>query len=236
MSAPQGDAMISCPQCGSPIASTARFCGVCGHTQVTRTVAQYPTVAAPTAATVASATAVTRQVQPAAPDTVAAAGPGPRCAAYLLDMAAMISPALPLTTAAAVLGVAEVIYIVIPVAFVAVWLWMQIWQALTGTSFGKSMLGLRLVRASDLRPPGFGATIARSLIFVVTLGAAALPVVLSSRPESGLHDRMTGLRVIDVTVGANPFGERPATTLRRTADRGLNTVHSPIPVAQSRRG
>ena len=159
-----------------------------------------------------------------------------RCAAWLLDIAAMMSPALPLSTAAAVLGVAEIVYIVIPVAFVAVWLWMQIWQALTGLSFGKAMLGLRLVRVDGLREPGFGAALARSLIFVGTLGAAGLPVVLSARPRDGLHDRLTGLTVLDVTAGANPLGARPATTLRRSADRGLNQVHSPIPVAQSRQG
>lgn len=236
MSAPHGDATVACPQCGSPIAAAARFCSICGHTQATRAGSQYPTAAAPTAATVVSATAPTRQVVPVLPDAMVAAGRGPRCASCLLDMAAMMSPALPLTAAAAVLGVAEVIYVVIPVAFVAVWLWMQIWQALTGISFGKSMLGLRLVRADGLREPGFWATLARSLIFVGTFGAAALPVVLSAQPQLGLHDRLTGLRVLDVTVGANPLGERPATTLRRPADRGLNQVHSPIPVAQARRG
>ena len=143
----------------------------------------------------------------------------------------MMSPAMPLCTAAAVLGVAEVIYIVVPVAFVAVWLWMQIWQGLTGKTFGKAMLGLRLVRAADYRPPGLGATSRRSLFFVLTLGLAGLPVLMSSDPEAGWHDRISGLTVLDVTTGANPLGQRQHTTLRRSPDRGLNRITSPVPVS-----
>lgn len=164
------------------------------------------------------------------------AGRGVRCSAFLLDLAAMISPALPLAITGAVLGVAEVIYIVVPVAFVAVWTWLQIRQGLTGNTFGKSMMGLRVVRATDNRPPGVGPSMLRSLIFVGTCGLAALPVVLHARPGAGLHDRVTGLTVLDVTTGANPLGPRQQAALRRATDRGLNRVHSPIPYAASRRG
>lgn len=231
----QGGTHISCPQCGSGLAPTARFCGVCGHTLNSRNIAQYPTRSqhrTQTAITVAAAP----QSAPPTSDTLTPAGRGVRCASYLLDIAAMMSPALPLSTAGALLGVAEVVYVVIPVAFVAVWLWLQIWQGLTGNTFGKAMLGLRLVHTNDLRPPGLVATLLRSLIFVATFGLAALPVVLSPTPAPGLHDRLIGLTVLDVTSGANPLGARQETTLRRSSDRGLNRVHSPIPVAQSRRG
>lgn len=145
-------------------------------------------------------------------------------------------PALPLSIAGAVLGVAEVVYIVVPVAFAAVWGWMQIWQGLTGTSFGKAMLGLRLVRATDNRPPGVAAAVLRSGLFLATFGLAGVPVVLSATPHAGLHDRISGVAVLDVSTGANPLGPRQQTPLRRSADRGLNRVHSPIPVATPRRG
>jgi uncharacterized RDD family membrane protein YckC len=148
----------------------------------------------------------------------------------------MISPAMPLSTAGALLGVAEVVYIVVPVAFVAVWMWMQIWQGLTGTTFGKAMLGLRLVRAADHQPPGVGASVRRSLTFVATLGLAGLPVLLSPGIQAGWHDQISGLTVLDVATGANPLGQRQETTLRRHPDRGLNRVHSPIPVVASRQG
>jgi hypothetical protein len=148
----------------------------------------------------------------------------------------MISPALPLAITGAFLGVAEVIYIVVPVSFVAVWAWLQIRQGLTGNTFGKSMMGLRAVRAADNQPPGVGPSMLRSLIFVATCGLAALPIILNARPSPGLHDRVSRLTVLDVTTGANPLGPRRQAALRRSADRGLNRVHSPIPFSTSRRG
>ncbi|WP_328354380.1 RDD family protein [Mycobacterium sp. NBC_00419] len=148
----------------------------------------------------------------------------------------MVSPALPLTAAAAVLACAEVVYFVVPVAVVAVWLWMQIWQGFTGLTFGKAMLGLRLIRGSDHRPPGFTACMLRSGIFAATAGMAALPVVTGSTPHHGWHDSVSRLRVIDVTLGANPLGAPQQTTLRVTTHRGLNKVASPVPLAaQGRR-
>jgi uncharacterized RDD family membrane protein YckC len=223
---PARGARVDCPHCGSPLPVNARFCGTCGHTVHTRSsAASDPWQRQPAAA-----------AAPVTVDRVQLAGRGVRCSAFLLDVAAMISPALPLAITGAVLGVAEVIYIVVPVAFVAVWAWQQIRQGLTGNTFGKSMMGLRVVRAADNRPPGLAPSIQRSLIFVATGGLAALPVVLHRTPHSGLHDRASGLAVLDVTTGANPLGPRPQAALRRSADRGLNRVHSPIPHTVSRRG
>lgn len=217
---PANGARVDCPHCGSPLPVNARFCGTCGHTVHTRSSApndhwqRHPAAAATV-------------------DRVHLADRGVRCSAFLLDMAAMISPALPLAITGAALGVAEVIYIVVPVAFVAVWAWQQIRQGLTGNTFGKSMMGLRVVRATDNRPPGLGPSVQRSLIFVATCGLAALPVLVH---RAGLHDRASGLTVLDVTTGANPLGPRPPAALRRSVDRGLNRVHSPIPHSVSRRG
>jgi hypothetical protein len=215
-----------CPQCGVAMAASARFCATCGHLITHRS--SPPPAAAP------PPVAVTQG--PTGGDEIRLAGRGVRCSAALLDLAAMMSPALPLSIAAAVLGVAEIVYIVLPVAFAAVWVWLQVWQGLTGTTFGKSMLGLRLVRAGDLRAPGFAATMTRSGIFFATLGLAARSVLASRTAVSGSHDRASGLVVIDVTQGANPLGARQLTTLRRSVDRGLNRVQSPVPVTSPRRG
>lgn len=218
---------LRCPQCGVAMVASARFCATCGHVVTVRS-APEPAVSDP------QVDAVT--TRPEAGTEIRLASRGVRCSAALLDLAAMMSPALPLSIAAALLGVAEVVYIVQPVAFAAVWLWLQIWQGLTGTTFGKSMLGLRLVRAADRRPPGFAATMTRSGIFFATLGFAARAVIISRTPVSGAHDRASGLLVIDVTQGANPLGARQLTTLRRSVDRGLSRVQSPVPVTSPRRG
>ncbi|BBZ62578.1 RDD family protein [Mycolicibacterium monacense] len=224
MAGQPGGAALSCPQCGSGLPPHARFCGTCGQTLSGRILVPRPR---------ARAAPVDEPATP--PDTVTPAGGGVRCAASLLDLAVMISPAMPLSTAGAVLGVAEVVYVVVPVAFVAVWIWLQIWQGLTGNTFGKAMLGLRLVRAADHRPPGVGATVLRGLAFVATLGLAGLPVLLSPQPAAAWHDRLSGLGVLDVTTGANPLGQPRQRTLRRTPNRGLNRVVSPVPVS-GRRG
>ncbi|MGH3677200.1 MAG: RDD family protein [Mycobacterium sp.] len=164
-----------------------------------------------------------------AADQIVLAGPGVRCCSFLLDLAVMASPVLPLATVGAILGVAEVVYLVVPVAFVAVWIWMQIWQGFSGTSFGKSVLGLRLIREADRRAPGFPAAAGRSLVFAATGGLAALPAI-AGPPRGGMHDRVSGLVLIDIAVGANPLGPRQQTGLRRTVDRGLKSVHSPVPL------
>lgn len=220
---PANNARVDCPHCGSPLPVNARFCSTCGHTVHTRSSALNDDSQRQSAAA-------------AAAHRVQLAGRGVRFSSFLLDIAAMISPALPLAITSAAVGVAEVIYIVVPVAFVAVWAWQQIRQGLTGNTFGKSMMGLRVVRASDNRPPGLEASIQRSLIFVATCGLAALPVLLYRVPHAGLHDRASGLVVLDVTTGANPLGPRPQAALRRSPDRGLNRVHSPVPHSVSRRG
>jgi uncharacterized RDD family membrane protein YckC len=218
-----------CPQCGSGLPPSARFCTICGYTLTARTGGLYAA---------ASTQAPPRPVAPQREsDPVRPAGAAVRCSAFLLDLAAMVSPALPLSVAGAAFGVAALVYVVVPVAFVAVWGFMQTWQGLTGTTFGKALLGLRLVRVPDHRRPGVAAALTRSALFAITLGLAGLPGKPDQNGQSGWHDRLTGLGVLDVTVGANPLGARPQPPLRRvTADRSLNRVHSPVPVPTKKRG
>lgn len=223
----------SCPQCGSGLPPSARFCTLCGHTLTTRSGQLYAAASAPTTARPAQ--------PPSAPDpsddAIRPAGAAVRASAFLLDLAVMVSPALPLSIAAASLRTAALVYAVVPVAVVAVWAFIQIWQGLSGTTFGKSLLGLRLVGADDLQRPGVGRTLLRGAIFALSFGLAALPMTPDARGRAGLHDRVTGLGVIDVTVGANPLGARPQRTLLRRAasDRSLHRVHSPVPIPTTKR-
>jgi hypothetical protein len=217
-----------CAHCGSVLRANAPFCGSCGQAVTNRQT--QPSVGH------AARPQTAAQPSPAVgTDQLVGAGRGVRCCCYLLDLAAMMSPALPLAIAGAILGVAEVVYIVVPIAFVAVWAWMQIWQGFTGMSFGKAMMGLRLIRAADRHAPGLAATVMRSGVFAGTAGLAALEVVTSPVPRDGLHDRLSGLTLIDITLGANPLGPRQQTALRKSIDRSLNKVHSPVPLGASGR-
>lgn len=151
---------------------------------------------------------------------------------FLMDAAVMLSPALPLSILGAALGVAEVVYIVVPIAFVAVWTWMQIWQGITGLTFGKAMLGLRLVRADDRRPPGLAASLLRSGVFFVTAGGAALPVIADASPRDGVHDRAAGLTVIDGPRREPAWSDAAgaAAQVRRSTSQ-----HRALPVPSGRR-
>jgi RDD family len=170
-------------------------------------------------------------VASAAPaDQIILAGREVRCCCYLLDLAVTLSPVVTFVAIAALLDSAGVLYIVMPVAVAAVWLWLQLWQGLTGLSPGKAVLGMRAVRGPDHNPPGMAASTARSLIFGLTAGLAALPVLTSTTPR-GRHDQVTGIDLIDVTLGRNPFGARQQSALRRTIDRSLTRVQSPVPLA-----
>lgn len=141
------------------------------------------------------------------------AGRAVRCVAALLDLAVLLSPALPLAAVAVVFDVPAVVYQVLPVAFVAVGIWLLVWQSFSGSSFGKSVLGLRLVRAVDYQPPGLSATLVRTFVFFATVGLAALPVLFA---HPGLHDRAARLTVLDVANAADPLGpHRGRNPLRR---------------------
>ena len=228
MSGPSSAEGGNCRHCGMALRVDAPFCGSCGQAVVNRQSQQPQPV-------IGRRPVVVLPPQAPVPNRIIGAGRGVRCACCLMDIAVMLSPALPLAIAGAVLGVAEIVYIVVPVAFVAVWVWMQIWQGYTGMTFGKSMLGVRLIRVADNKAPGLAASITRGGIFGATAGLAALPVVSSEVPHDGLHDRLTGVTMIDVVQGANPLGAKRDAVLRRSPDRGLNRVAAPLPVNNSGR-
>lgn len=211
----------TCVHCGSPLRENTPFCTACGRSVADR---QIPVPAA-------SGHAAAPQPDVSAPPAnIVGVGRGVRCTAYALDLAVMMSPALPLAMTAVVLNVAAVAYVVAPVAFLAGWTWMSIWQGLTGMSFGKAMLGLRAIRPVDDRPPPFSAIVLRGVIFAGTAGLAALPVLAGAAPRDGWHDRLSGITLIDVSMGDNPLGPRQQTALRTQIDRSLKVVRSPIPV------
>jgi RDD family len=211
----------ACVHCGSPLRANTPFCTACGGVVTDRQIVT-PATPAPT---------VVPQSDIASPPTgLVGVRRGVRCTAYALDLAAMTSPALPLAMTAAIFKLAAVAYVVTPVAFLAAWMWMSIWQGLTGMSFGKAMLGLRAIRLADQRPPSFSATVLRGVLFAGTAGLAALPVLSDSAPCDGWHDRLSGITLIDIGMGDNPLGPRQQTALRRQIDRSLKVVRSPIPL------
>ena len=216
-----------CSHCGSVVRANAPFCSACGQAVANRPVHALTTTATPTQH-------LSPPSAPVGTDQIVGAGRGVRCCSHLLDVAAMLSPAFPIAIAATMLGVVDVIYIVVPVSFVAVSLWMSLWRGLSGMTFGTATLGLRTVRIADNSPPGIGPTVLRSLVFTVTGGLAALPVLTSPAFRRCVHDHVSGISVIDISLGANPFGPREQTALRRTLDRGLRKVSSPVPVAAGR--
>jgi hypothetical protein len=216
----------SCAHCGSAVRSNAHYCNVCGIAISSRPA---PGKAGGTALATAMQP-VSPSAAPVAVDHIVLAGREVRSCSFLLDLAVMLSPALPLTMVGTIFGVAQVVYFVVPTAVIAVWIWMQLWQGYTGMTFGKSLLGLRLIREANHHAPGFASAAARSLVFAVTAGLAALPAVASSTPQGGAHDRLAGLALVDIARGSNPLGARQQTALRRTLDRGLKNVGSPVPI------
>jgi uncharacterized RDD family membrane protein YckC len=156
------------------------------------------------------------------------AGAGVRLCAFLLDLAVLISPLLPIALSAKVLGSPGAFAVVGPTAVVAVWVWMSLWQGYTGMSFGKSLMGVRSIRAADRAAPGCEALVVRAVIFAGSAGLAVLPVLFGQR--DGWHDRLSGVTLVDVTLGPNPLGPQQQAVLRRGADRSLRRVSSPVPV------
>lgn len=224
-----GTADAPCSHCGSTLRANAPFCSACGQAVPNR-----PTHLPGSTNTATQQHVPAQPIAPVGADQIVEAARGVRCCSHLLDIAAMLSPAFPIAITATILGLVDVIYIVVPVSFVAISVWMSLWRGLTGMTFGTATLGLRTVRAADNSPPGFAAVALRSVVFAGTAGLAGLPILTSPSPQRGTHDRISGTSVIDISLGANPFGQRQQTALRRTLDRGLRKVSSPVPVAAGR--
>lgn len=111
----------------------------------------------------------------------------------------------------------------------------------TGSTPGKAALGLRIVRASDGRPIGFGAALGRTLALwaaglpTLGLGLATLAWTAAMDPDRrrrGLHDRIGDAVVVDVRPRPAEVAEdddRPQQIVNLTAMRLLPSP-APAPV------
>ena len=70
--------------------------------------------------------------------------------------------------------------------------------AATGTTIGKTLLGMHVIRVLDAAKPGFGAALGRWLLFqVVPLGQAIAWIgALSDEANRGFHDKGAGTIVV----------------------------------------
>lgn len=95
-------------------------------------------------------------------------------------------------------------------------------HGLRGLTIGKAITGIRTVDVRTLERPGFGRVLLRSLIL---LGASLVPLLLpvflasplfdGSRRGRGWHDKATGVWLIDVRGGLDPFDEKRLRVARK---------------------
>ena len=164
-----------CVRCNSWLDPGAAFCAACGAPVTDRVIA--PPSHVPPGYTaempVASPSAL------AIPGTVDASR-GLRLCAFLIDLGTVLVAVLLVLVVALVTDVRAVAYYIAPLAAFATWVWLQECQGLTGCTVGKAVMGLRLVSVPQGQLPGIAAVIARSVVFVVTLGVAGLVLTRSA--------------------------------------------------------
>ena len=215
-----------CVRCNSWLDPGAAFCAACGAPVTDRVIAPPDYVPPPSPHPLTPALALT-----AIPGTVDAT-PGLRLCAYLIDLGAVLVAVLLVLVVALVTDVRAVAYYIAPLAAFATWVWLQECQGLTGCTVGKAVMGLRLVTVPQGQLPGIAAVIARSVVFVATLGVAGL-VLTRSRfgYRQGWHDRAVGVGVVDVVTGRNPLGPQQVTAILRRPTPGLRSIDAPVAVA-----
>lgn len=216
-----------CARCNSRLDAGAAFCGACGAPVTDR-------VIAPPSDVPSRYTAEIPVAPPAAlaiPGTVDASR-GLRLCAFLIDLGTVLVAVLLVLVVALVTDVRAVAYYIAPLAAFATWVWLQECQGLTGCTVGKSVMGLRLVSVPQGGLPGIAAVIARSVVFVVTLGVAGLVLTRSAYGyRQGWHDRAVGVGVVDVVTGRNPLGQQQFTAILRRPAPGLRSIDAPVAVA-----
>jgi hypothetical protein len=128
----------------------------------------------------------------------AAAGLGPRIAAWLIDLAvvAVVTVGAWLLTGSVLVTVIVAVEILVGLA---------VWEGHTGSTFGQLALGLRTVRAGTAVSAGAPRAFPRALVFGASHLVVVGPLVLlltatadRSRRRQAWHDRIGDLQVIDV--------------------------------------
>ncbi|MFT4215258.1 MAG: RDD family protein [Microbacterium sp.] len=100
--------------------------------------------------------------------------------------------------------------------------WML--HGLRGTTFGKTLCGIRTVNVRTLERPGVGPVLARFLVVAASaLVPVAGPVLVLLSPAfdpaergRGWHDRLANVWLVDVRAGLNPFDEKRMRIARKT--------------------
>ncbi|SKA96706.1 Uncharacterized membrane protein YckC, RDD family [Agreia bicolorata] len=214
---------MPCVRCGSPVPRSSQFCLACGTPTSTRS--QAAAFGGPEVP-VQAAWQPTPVNAPILLSTIVPANYGRRVVAFLIDgafgglltsiialpilwiVAASVAPGSTFELAglpSALITLASGLY---PLAMVVL-------QAFTGFSFGKRIMGLRIVKVEALVRPGLGRMLLRGVIVGasnIVVGIGPLLVYLSplwdqTKRLRGWHDRLSGTWVIDVTKGPNPLAK-----------------------------
>lgn len=221
-------ASFPCTQCGSPVPPNAPFCLACGTpvSSRTRAVALGGGAGGSGAGSAADPAGwrPTPVVPPLAAETLVAANYGRRVLAYLIDGAfttvltliviAIVSAAGGFTSSRpGAIAIEGWSFIVVVAGALLYPLAELLMQAFLGYTFGKKLLGLRVVRFDTFQSPGIVRMIIRTAVVAaasLVLAVGRLVVYLSALWDpSGLlrgwHDRLAKTWVIDVARGPNPL-------------------------------
>ncbi|ACQ81456.1 FHA domain containing protein [Beutenbergia cavernae DSM 12333] len=164
-----------------------------------------------------------RSAAAAPPDAgyVPAGGVGRRLVAYLVDALVVAVPGLGVWFATSSVLLAAVVSAEIAVALV-------VWEARSGRTVGKHLLGIRAAQVDRPYAPGLGRELVRASLLALghlVAGIGQLVLILSAAGDRqglgrGWHDRVARTRVVDVRPGVRartapvPAGRAPATAHR----------------------
>ncbi len=106
-----------------------------------------------------------------------------------------------------------------------------------GVTIGKAVTGIRSVNVRTLARPRVGAVLLRFLIVVAAgvvplLGPAFILISPTFDPEGrgrGLHDKATGIWLVDVRKGLNPYEEKRMRVARKVVKAEPNLGRSALP-------
>lgn len=119
-----------------------------------------------------------------------------RSVAYLIDSVGLLL----LVVVYALVGLLDsrVGTVLASVLLLPIMLYYPLLLALTGTTVGKGLLGMHVIRVPDAAKPGFGASLGRCMLFhLVPFGMViALVVALRDKANRGFHDKGAGTIVV----------------------------------------